>query len=74
MKVSNWVAVPAALTLGSVMLCLSGCIVHDREVVHDDQAAYSQGYKEGYYDREHHRWWHENAWRDCVENDVHCHD
>lgn len=59
--------------LVSLMFCLSGCVVHDREVVHhDDGGGYEQGYKEGYYDREHHRWWHDKAWHDCVENDIHC--
>lgn len=76
MRLSNSVFAPAALALASLMLSLSGCVVKDHEVVHDHQAsagaAYDQGYKEGYYDREHHRWWHENAWRDCEENDIHC--
>jgi hypothetical protein len=30
--------------------------------------------REGYYDHEHHRWYHEHAWHDCVEHDEHCHD
>jgi len=73
MRVSSSLVAPGTLALASLMLCLSGCVVHDREVVHDhDHAGYDQGYKEGYYDREHHRWWHENAWRDCEENDIHC--
>jgi hypothetical protein len=29
---------------------------------------------EGYYDRDHHRWYHEHQWRDCGEHDEHCHD
>ncbi|MGA3156428.1 MAG: hypothetical protein ABSE43_02535 [Steroidobacteraceae bacterium] len=29
---------------------------------------------EGYYDRDHHRWWHEHQWRDCAEHDEHCHE
>jgi len=29
---------------------------------------------EGYYDRDHHRWWHEHQWRDCGERDEHCHE
>jgi len=28
---------------------------------------------EGRYDREHHRYYHEHAWRDCGERDEHCH-
>jgi hypothetical protein len=27
---------------------------------------------EGYYDRDHHRWYHEHAWVDCGPNDEHC--
>ena len=30
--------------------------------------------REGYYDREHHRWWHEHAWRECREEGEHCRD
>ena len=66
----NRLAASAALTLA--FLLLSGCFVHSREVVHDD--GYAQGYKEGYYDRDHHRYWHDQAWHDCVENDIHCTD
>jgi hypothetical protein len=73
MRVSSWFAAPGAMLMASMMLCLSGCVVHDREVVPDrGSTAYNQGYKEGYYDREHNRWWHDQAWHDCVENDIHC--
>jgi hypothetical protein len=44
----------------------TGCVVHDRG------PGYHEGYREGYYDREHNRWYHENAWHDCEEHDVHC--
>jgi len=27
---------------------------------------------EGYYDRDHHRWYHENAWVMCDDRDPHC--
>jgi hypothetical protein len=27
---------------------------------------------EGFYDREHHRWFHEHRWQECAEHDVHC--
>ncbi|HUN76960.1 MAG TPA: hypothetical protein VMU40_20795 [Steroidobacteraceae bacterium] len=36
---------------------LSGCVV---------------GYRDGYYDREHHRYWHDHAWVGCVDADPHC--
>ena len=64
------------LVLASLMFGLSGCVVRDREVVNDHPRdhSYAEGYKEGYYYREHHRWWHENTWKDCVEEDIHCHD
>jgi len=29
--------------------------------------------QEGYYDGNHHRYYHENAWHDCVDRDEHCH-
>jgi hypothetical protein len=27
---------------------------------------------EGYYDGEHHRYYHDRAWHECVEHDEHC--
>ncbi len=27
---------------------------------------------EGYYDRDHHRWYHEHAWVSCGPADEHC--
>jgi hypothetical protein len=59
-----------AVVLAALLMCLSGCVVHERDVVHD--GGYAQGYKEGYYDHEHNRYWHEQAWHDCVEHDEHC--
>jgi hypothetical protein len=70
MKGSNRFSTSGALVIAAVTMALSGCVVHDREVVHDGN--YSQGYKEGYYDREHNRYWHEQSWHDCVEHDEHC--
>ena len=28
--------------------------------------------QEGYYDRDHHRYWHEHAWIGCGDHDDHC--
>jgi hypothetical protein len=28
--------------------------------------------REGYWDHDHHRWYHEHAWHECMENDIHC--
>ena len=44
--------------LGFMLSLVSGCVVEPRE---------------GYYDHEHHRWYHEHAWVACDERDVHCH-
>jgi uncharacterized membrane protein YeiB len=30
------------------------------------------GPREGYYDGDHHRYYHENAWHECGQNDEHC--
>jgi hypothetical protein len=35
----------------------SGCVVTERE---------------GYYDHNHHRYYHEHGWHECVERDEHC--
>jgi hypothetical protein len=40
---------------------MGGCVI----APHD-------GYHEGYYDRDHHRYYHENAWHGCAEHDEHC--
>jgi hypothetical protein len=29
--------------------------------------------REGYYDGDHHRYYHEGGWHDCGEHDEHCH-
>jgi hypothetical protein len=54
----------------------SGCVVHERgAVVHERGAseAREEGYREGYYDREHHRYYHEHSWHECMEHDAYCH-
>jgi hypothetical protein len=28
--------------------------------------------REDYYDRDHHRYYHEHAWHDCGDHDDHC--
>lgn len=49
----------ATLLLVGAILLASGCVVEPRE---------------GYYDHEHHRWYHEHAWVVCHDRDEHCHD
>jgi hypothetical protein len=53
-------ATRAGIVLGLYVLpgVLSGCVVTE--------------HREGYWDREHHRWWHEHAWVMCESEDAHC--
>jgi hypothetical protein len=53
--------------LGLVALS-SGCVIHER----GNSEAREEGYREGYYDRDHHRYYHEHAWHECLENDSYC--
>ena len=58
---------PISLLLTAPFFMLSGCVVdHDRTVerVHEPT--------EGYYDHEHHRWYHEHTWVVCDDRDPHC--
>lgn len=52
----------AAIMLGLIALSTACVIAEPRG-----------GYHEGYYDRDHHRYYHEGGWRDCGERDEHCH-
>jgi hypothetical protein len=49
------------LALLGLMLVVPGCVIEPRE---------------GFYDRDHHRWWHEHGWRECGDGDRddHCRD
>jgi len=47
----------ALFMMMGLMVLAQGCVVEPRE---------------GYWDRDHHRWYHDHAWHDCVEHDVHC--
>jgi hypothetical protein len=63
------VRIPRLALTGLVLAVISltsGCVVHTRD------GGYHDGYREGYYDREHNRWYHQKSWRDCEEHDVHC--
>jgi hypothetical protein len=55
--------VHAAFLLGCLVLASAACLV---------SAACNGEPHEGFYDRDHHRWFHEHAWRDCGEHDEHC--
>ena len=47
--------------LAGLVVLASACVVAPRE-----------GYREGYYDRDHHRYYHENTWHECADRDEHC--
>jgi hypothetical protein len=58
MRFPSSIARATLLAVGLTLL-MQGCVVEPRE---------------GFYDRDHHRWYHEHHWRDCGEHDEHCHD
>jgi hypothetical protein len=47
------------LALLASTLLACGCVVEPRE---------------GFYDRDHHRWYHEHQWHECGDHDEHCRD
>ena len=49
--------VKGSFLLGLIVIA-TGCVIAPRE---------------GYYDGEHHRYYHERTWHDCSERDEHCH-
>jgi hypothetical protein len=49
--------VKGSFLLGLIVIA-TGCVVAPRD---------------GYYDGEHHRYYHERTWHDCSERDEHCH-
>jgi hypothetical protein len=49
----------------------SGCVVHEHD--RGDADARQEAYREGYYDSQHNRYYHDNAWHDCIVNDPYCH-
>lgn len=56
MTIHEPIARTILILLGLVLLA-PGCVIEPRE---------------GFYDRDHHRWYHEHAWRDCGDRDEHC--
>jgi hypothetical protein len=49
------------LLLGLAVL-VPGCVIEPHGPYYDEP-------REGYYDRDQHRWWHEHGWRDCRDRD-----
>lgn len=68
-------ALRGVILLG-MMAMASGCVIAERGDGyrgHGDEYREHEGYREGYYDRDHHRYYHDHGWRECGERDEHCH-
>ena len=64
---SSRLLVPLSLLMLAPVFMLSGCVVDREHTVREEPVP-----SEGYYDREHHRWYHEHAWVVCDDRDPHC--
>jgi len=53
----NTIRIAKSSFLLGVFSLVLGCVVAPRE---------------GYYDRDHHRYYHENAWHECGDHDQYC--
>lgn len=53
----------------AVAAMVSGCFVSHTETTREVTV------HEGYYDRDHHRYWHDNQWYDCETDhgNTYCH-
>jgi len=58
---------PMSLLMLANTFMLSGCVVDREHTVREEHVP-----TEGYYDRDHHRWYHEHAWVVCDDRDPHC--
>ena len=64
---SSRLLVPLSLVMLAPAFMLSGCVVDRERTVREEPVP-----TEGYYDREHHRYYHEHAWVVCDDRDPHC--
>ena len=62
---SSRLFVPFSLVMLAPAFMVSGCVVDREHTVRETPT-------EGYYDHEHHRWYHEHAWVACDERDPNC--
>ena len=49
----------------SLVAFLAGCVIAPGHGPRD-------GDRDGYYDRGHHRYYHDHSWHDCHEHDQYC--
>ena len=54
----------------SLLALSSGCVVHERSASASE--AREEGYREGYYDRDHHRYYRDHSWHECTDHDAYC--
>ncbi len=57
---------PLSLIMLAPCFMVSGCVIDREHTVDREQPV------EGYYDRDHHRWYHEHSWVACDDRDPHC--
>jgi len=63
----------AALLPGLIVMSISGCYQAAPPPPATAAPPPAAGEpREGYWDREHHRWWHEHRWHECDEHEPHC--
>jgi hypothetical protein len=61
----------AGLLTGLALMSISGCYQAAPPAPGAPPSAADEP-REGYWDREHHRWWHEHTWHECDEHEPHC--
>jgi hypothetical protein len=68
-------SIARVICLMSLIGLLASCVwvPRDRGGYRDD-GGYHDQYRDGYYDRDHDRYWHDHAWHECRDrDDPHCH-
>jgi hypothetical protein len=61
------------LALYATTALMAGCVVPGPDEGYGpDQGHAAEHYREGYYDRDHDRWYHDRHWVRCTGDDVHC--
>jgi len=63
-----WDSLPMGVFVKNKCIVTGGFLVGLLAVV----VGCDHGSREGEYDRDHHRYYHERAWHDCAERDEHC--
>jgi hypothetical protein len=75
MKHARASKVGLVLGLYALTSLLAGCVLDtgdDGGYYRGGRGEYRGEYREGYYDREHGRWYHNHGWVRCDRDDDHC--